>query len=502
MNALPEGLFAKDSRFWLLVVGAAALWLCAALTRHINEPWTGEVDFNGAVWSQGAHNSLRAGIGTTLGIPAAFYFGPLPIPREEYYTHHPMLLPLLVTGLFALFGQHEGTARLVPVMCSTVSLFLLFLLVRRFAGNRAAALSGVVFATLPMELRYGLMVNFEPCELMLIIGLLLCLRLWSENGQLCWLRMTQLLAALLMCMAWVGYIYVGILCAFLLITPGNGNRALARSFLWIALACGTLFLLHAKAVNTDLAQDLWNAFAYRLGAGSRNTFTLAEWSRTVGSRLLLDIPLPAWLVASAGAAVQARKSERWLLDAMTIVFVMDVLYLVVFRNASFIHGYAAFYFVAPVAVGAGVAFDALARHLEARQWAGGLALASAVALGIWMESANGRRDDRFHVLGSDVRESQKLIPALGSAAREHFPEGATILCNFFDQYGPQLPYYAQRKMLGGMDEAAFWTVAPGTPTGGIVWMEAKEAQQIIARLPPSELGAPVQIAGHPFRLWR
>jgi hypothetical protein len=66
----------------LLVVFA---WLGWVLSREIQRPWVSIDDYNGAVWSQAAHNILRAGLITTCGQSSGYYFGSLPIPSWGYY---------------------------------------------------------------------------------------------------------------------------------------------------------------------------------------------------------------------------------------------------------------------------------------------------------------------------------------------------------------------------------------------------------------------------------
>ena len=151
----------QSYRRWAVVFAAVFVSLAAAFFANINRPWTDMLDFNGAVWSQSAHNILRAGLAQTSGASSGFYFGPLPIPPSGYYLHHPPLLHLAVTALFAVFGEHEWVARLLPIGCSLMSVVLLWSLVCSCAGSRTATLSAAVFATLPMELRYGQKVNFE-----------------------------------------------------------------------------------------------------------------------------------------------------------------------------------------------------------------------------------------------------------------------------------------------------------------------------------------------------
>ena len=168
----------RSSNAWATLLLAVLVWLGWVLSRDIQDPWIMNVDYNGAVWSQAAHNILRAGLIATWGQSSAYYFGPLPIPPSGYYLHHPPGLHLVLTALFALFGEHEWVARMLPISCSLASVILLWLLARSCVGIRAASLSAAVFACLPMELLYGKMVNFEPIVLMLILGALLCLRYW------------------------------------------------------------------------------------------------------------------------------------------------------------------------------------------------------------------------------------------------------------------------------------------------------------------------------------
>src|SRR3954470_8946652 len=114
------------SRIWLAIFGATVLWLGFVLIWEIDRPWINGADYNGAVWSQAAHNILRAGLIETHGASSGFYFGPLPIPPWGYYLHHPPLLHLAIAALFSVFGEHEWVARLVPISCCLASLVFLW----------------------------------------------------------------------------------------------------------------------------------------------------------------------------------------------------------------------------------------------------------------------------------------------------------------------------------------------------------------------------------------
>src|SRR5437868_2347103 len=104
-RSLGQAILGKDAKTWIVVGFAATAFLAASLFHTINLPWVEEDNCFGAFYSQAAYNNLRAGLGTTGGVPATLYFGPLPIPPDAYYVHHPILVPLMVTGIIAIFGE-------------------------------------------------------------------------------------------------------------------------------------------------------------------------------------------------------------------------------------------------------------------------------------------------------------------------------------------------------------------------------------------------------------
>ena len=182
----PAECCSSRSRSWMAGLLVALGGLGWGLSRDVAAPWTDNIEANGACWSQSAHNTLRAGLPATAGVPSAFFFGSPPIPPEGYYTHHPPLLSLMLMGMFAVFGEKEWVARALPIAFSICGLVLLWWLVRRCAGLRAAAFCGIHFAAMPMQLHYGRMVNFEPIGLVWMLGAVACLRQWEQTGAGSW----------------------------------------------------------------------------------------------------------------------------------------------------------------------------------------------------------------------------------------------------------------------------------------------------------------------------
>ena len=317
-------------RGWTALFAVVLIWLTAALSANINRPWITALDFNGAVWSQSAHNILRGGFARTLGASSGFYFGPLPIPVSGYYLHHPPLLHLAITIMFAVFGEHEWVARLLPIGCSLASVVLLWLLVRSCAGSRTATLSAGVFASLPMELRYGQMVNFEPCVLMLILGALLCLRYWNLSADRRWKHFALGLIFVGLWVDWAMHIFFVSLCLCWFGQSREGRR-FARTLLILALVSAMLYLIRIRLLRPDAWENLSHTFVVRLG--SRGPTASVNFSGYPGYSILC---LPYffvlnWVLAAAGAAIVLRDRFRdegllWALHASVRVIVMDAIF--------------------------------------------------------------------------------------------------------------------------------------------------------------------------------
>ena len=110
---------------------------------------------------------------------------------------------------------------------------------------------------------------------------------------------------------------------------------------------------------------------------------------------------------------------------------------------------------------------------------------------------------QFLLLDGYTREPPNLVPLLGRGLADFFPPGTSILCNF-DPYGTTLNYYAQRTLITNLMERSDWkTVIAGkaTPLGGIVWLDAPGASEIVASLPREEV-RPYKLGRFRFVLWK
>jgi hypothetical protein len=515
-SALRDQPGARGSRIWIALFAVILIGLGVVLSWEIRRPWIDGLDFNGAVWSQAAHNILRAGLAETAGGSSGFYFGPLPIPPWGYYLHHPPLLHLTITVLFAIFGEHEWVARLVPVSCSIASTVFLWLLVRSCVGVRVATLSAAVFASLPMQLRYGSMVNFEPCVMMLMLGALLCLRWHRISSEGKWKYTALVFVIVGLWVDWAMYLFVLALCLCWLLRRNGGDRRFAAIIFLSALLSGALYLVRIRLLRPDAWRSLSQAFMVRIGTGKGGYFTEAQWMTRMAETLVTHF-LPIGLILGAiGAVILWRLRERegfqWLGRACVAIFVMDLLFVGLFQNVSYIHQYSAFYFLAPLAIAAGVALDSLVALFQkvgmprllqgAAELAVCLILAVIAATGFQRTKALG---GQFRILDHHAHEPPDLIPQLGKAIRENFSAETSVLCNFLPDYGPHLLYYAQRDLVNNLSEYRFWAPILNDRSrriGAVVWLSPNpSSQEIVAKLPegPKQF---LTVGNHRFCLWK
>ena len=471
--------------------------------------------YNGAFWSQAAHNFLRAGILRSAGVPATLYFGPPPIPADAFYVHHPTLLPLAVTGAFAIFGESEWAARLVPIACSLASAALLWQLVKSCAGMRAAAFSIAAFVTMPMELHYGEMVNFEPLQLLWILLALVALRRWQTSGETRWRALMLAAFMLAVWTDWLGSLFASLVACFLFFQKENraANRRAAWTLALIVAAGLALFLAQIRLANPQAWSDLAGALRGRLGAGDLRggAFTVGEWARTVGGYLGTFFLPFHWLLAAAGAVIFWRRKSRdsrWLGVAALGVFLMNAIYVVALRNQSYIHDFASFYLTLPLAIACGVALDAAARWCSDFQnrtarlasFAAICMLLIATAAQAYQRSAHV--DSQFLILDESAHEPRDLMPVLGKLIASSFPPDEPVICNF-DAYSSPLAYYAQRPLITGIISADDWRALAGENphAGGVIWADAEGAAKLREALPAGEQIA-VQVCGIQFVFWK
>ena len=336
-----------------------AAFYCLFCVRGIAAPWHwGHNGYNGAAFSQAAKNSARF----QIAAQAPFYFEREPPPLSEIYTHHPMALHAHLVASFALFGNHEWAARLVPFLYSLATWLLLLFAVRRFWGDRTALLASLVYALTPLNLIFANMVCHQQGGVFACLCLVYAYLRWFEGGS----RQHAVLCMVAVTFAaqfdWPGY-YVAFAVAAHCVIAGI-RRTAPPHWRWFIVLFSTVTLLNLLAffgwiyVTRSGLDEMGEAFRLRNQAQSVGGY-LALLARRI---LLLQGPIllsAAALGALAGLLSWKREGLRpRALFPLAFLFA-GLLQVTVFPQAAALHAYWIYYWSPAVAVMAAVGIESL-----------------------------------------------------------------------------------------------------------------------------------------------
>ncbi len=223
----------------------------SGLSRELTQPWVGMHDWNGAFFSQLARNFLRYPMSLHDGMPIVAVGDAVP-PAEErsIYSTHPPGLVWLVAGAFAVLGEAEWVARLVPIVASLGTLWLLMWLIDRGIGRRTAVLAGLTYAVMPMSVYFGRMVDHEAICLFCMLAAL-CAWHFIRRRDLSMGGRQGAWAAWVLSMTcaiwidWSGVLFAGVFCGYAMIERRRG-RVSGRT---LALVCATVVIATAAMVT-------------------------------------------------------------------------------------------------------------------------------------------------------------------------------------------------------------------------------------------------------------
>ena len=332
------------------ILAIAALLLC----RDLDAPFNGWHSLNDALYTQAARNHLRYGIGYT-GLHDTYIASP-PLPPQRY-LHHPPLLSVFVAGSLALFGDHEWSARLVPILATLGSTALLTTILWRVGSPLLGLVSGLFFATLPLTAYFGRMVDHvalvEFFSLLMVHGYLQWTGAYrpagdSRRGALAWAAGTVLGIG----SGWAVVLPAALLwCWHALRLRGGARRA---PLVWLtvvpALAAGAVVLHILAGSGWDLGM-LPELVRSRSLAGQGGQQGWLPWLALQWTYLTCNFTWPGAIAAIVAAPLLLVGLRRggarggwWPLSGpaggvAVLCGLQGLLWVVLFKNQSWFHDY-------------------------------------------------------------------------------------------------------------------------------------------------------------------
>ena len=192
----------KDLILTLLICGMALFFL----TRFLSKPFWGYYDSSSAMFGIMAKNNLKYGLACTR-VGQAISGSPVSDCKQlGYYMNHPILMPLLLTFSFSIFGIHEWSGRLPFVFFSVGSTFLIFLIARKLWSRRIGFFASLFLMVTPMFNYFGKMISHEPLVLLLCLITVYISIIWVREKKEFFYRLFLLSAFLIGISGWHGYL--------------------------------------------------------------------------------------------------------------------------------------------------------------------------------------------------------------------------------------------------------------------------------------------------------
>ncbi|MCD6520326.1 MAG: glycosyltransferase family 39 protein [Anaerolineae bacterium] len=184
------------------------------------------------------------------------------------------LYPLLVAGLYRLFGVHEALARLVSIAFSLGTAAWVYLLAKRYFGRRAALLATLFLGLSPLYVFYGRTVQPEATALFFSVGALYWFTQWLESERWGhWALATGMAALAFLCKIPTLYIGLPLLGAAWLKWRWQLFR---QGWLWLfgllTLAPAALYYLHAHQLYLQSGLTVYGISGGWPGSGKFDTW--------------------------------------------------------------------------------------------------------------------------------------------------------------------------------------------------------------------------------------
>ncbi len=462
-----KGTVSRNILLAFIVLGSLALQLY-----EVGEPWQGIKDLNGAAWGLTARNFVKHGYVKTRFGPS-MNPGPVPEGGFSYYLHHPPIFPFLISFSFHLFGVHEWSARIVPIIFSILSLLFLFRLIRKIWGIEEAYYATFFLAFMPMNLYFSRVVLHEPVVTFGLVLMIWYYVKWREKRLPSDYWKIVGLFAFFGMVDWPAYYILPLLTLHTLILDRGKKTAGKLRMTLLPLSGILIFLIFVVYCyylsRAQRGSGLLTAFIFRSAVSTGFfDYSILDYIRVEATRgfhlftPILPLLSLGWLYAWCRKGVR-HDIDRNLLVVVVLAF--GATHILFFKDASWIHEFWMYHLSAGLALSAGIAtVQALKSPFVDRRRGIRFAMAYAAPLFflvfsvrevLLLHRVDERKDDVVAGMmihdQSDVDEKiiidweDPVPPVVGEYFRYH---GTPI----YNKPIPNISYYADRNLRWGVKD--------------------------------------------------
>ena len=415
------------------------------LANNLNKPFYGHHDFNSVFYSTMARNLNRYGLFTTK-LAQVTNSGIVDPKDFHYHTHHPSLLPILLSLSFKVFGQSEASARIVPLLFSLGSLPLLFFISKKLKFSDLASFSSTLVMATPMLRYFGKLPVHEPLIIFFsLLSVLLYLNFINKptKGNL-----FKLLAAAFFngLTGWPGYFIYPLLTfhAFIFYKPKFKSVILTNFSVMLA------FLVHLFQTylvsGSLLGGGLIKALLFRLNLNSSASLIQFDWPKyLVQEARWLTIYYTIFLLVISllflsFTFVKFIKLKKLSLPSSIIILLLlfAFVYPILFSNAVFIHDYLNIFFLPFLSL----SLAWLINLLNQKSFILALIFTVFIGFGLYFERNQfnqANQKSNMHQTGYQLGQLiNQLVPERESAA--------VFSINYANHHGVFIKYYADREL--------------------------------------------------------
>ncbi|ABB15215.1 ArnT family glycosyltransferase [Carboxydothermus hydrogenoformans] len=434
---------------------------------QINEPFIGLHDWSSADLARCAKSFFTFGFFNLKGIPVMNVVPPLD-GHLQYYYDWPFLIYYLFAISFKIFGFGEWSVRIVEVLFSSGSVYLIYLIVKELWDSEVALISAFIFALIPLNVYYGRVGVFETPNvffmLLMLYGYIRWIKEFKRKDYLIFLA-GFLLGAFEAWQIYTVAFVVFLHALWLYLFKGKKSRkflSLVFLFAIIVIVSGLMQLAYLYfALGMDAVKGLFAAGKTRTATDSMGiTFTISQYLNEEFSRIFTRAGVFNFILALIGLVFiglkQFKKEEKTNLDILIVFFLSGTIWLVVMKNHSFIHEYTLLHFMPFLSMAVALGVKELSKIFVTafKNWKVGLAVILLLLAVVSVENI----PKTFEIFNLDLYGNLRLT---GLALKESTENNAVCITPQNHPGPPTIDYYAERVILYNKQDLA--NIPPNRP---------------------------------------